>query len=298
MEGPGRPVSALVAGAACISFAPILVKVLLLQGVGPSAAGFWRCALGAVVLAALAIARGRSVALPRRAAWAAAAAGLVFFVDLAVWHRAIRDAGAGLATILGNMQVFLTALLAAWLFRERIGARFAVASVVAVLGVTLLVGVGSDLDVGPDHVRGVGYGLVTALAYACFLLCMRLAGTHAGEGRTLAIMTWMTVAAAVPLGLSALAEDGRAVPAGLSGWAAAAGLAIVAQSIGWWSISRALPRVPGAIAGLVLLLQPVLATVWGVTLLGETLTALQVVGAILTLGAIHAGSRRGTGERG
>lgn len=292
MEGRGRPLATLVVGAACISFAPILVKVLMRGGIGPTAIGFWRCALGTVVLAALARGRGASLRLPRRAAWFAAAAGLAFFADLAVWHRAIRDAGAGLATILGNMQVFLTALLSWWLFRERIGARFAAAAVAAISGVVLLVGVGSGVELSGAYLRGVGLGLLTALLYATFLLAMRASGSASGGGSTLAVMTWMSAFATVPLGLLTVVEDGPAVPVGWAAWSAVWGLAILAQSFGWWSISRALPRVPGATAGLLLLLQPVLATVWGAVLFDETLTVLQGVGAAVTLAAIYAGSRR------
>ena len=292
MERRGRPLSTLVVGATCISFAPILVKVLMRGGIGPTAIGFWRCAIGTVVLAGLAVARGSSLRLPGRAAWFAAAAGVVFFADLAVWHRAIRDAGAGLATILGNMQVFLTALLSWWLFRERIGVRFALAAVAAIAGVVLLVGVGSGVQWSGAYLRGIGLGLLTALLYATFLLAMRASGGATGGGSTLAVMTWMSAFATVPLGLSTLVEGGPAVPVGWLAWSAVFGLAVLAQSLGWWSISRALPRVPGATAGLLLLLQPVLATVWGAVLFDETLSWLQAIGAAVTLAAIYAGSRR------
>lgn len=292
MHARGRPMLALVAGAACISFAPILVRVLVDGGLGPTAAGFWRCLFGTVALAALTLARGRSLRLAGRPRFWAVVAGLTFFADLWIWHRAIRDAGAGLATILGNMQVFLTALLSVWLFRERIGGRFVAAAVAASVGVTLLVGVGSEVAFDATYLRGVLFGLLTAVAYASFLLAMRLAG-EASDGRsTLAVMTWMSGAASVPLGVAAALESDRAMPSGATAWAAALGLALIAQSLGWWAISRSLPRVPGAVAGLVLLLQPVLAAVWGFLWFDERLTALQAVGAAVTLAGVYFGSRR------
>ena len=39
-------------------------------------------------------------------------------------------------------------------------------------------------------------------------------------------------------------------------------------------------------------LQPVLATVWSAILFGETLAPLQILGALVTLAAIYAGSVR------
>ena len=57
-------------------------------------------------------------------------------------------------------------------------------------------------------------------------------------------------------------------------------------------ITGALPAVPTAQAGLILLLQPTLATVWGVLFFDERLSALQVTGAIVTLAALYHGGLR------
>ena len=219
MEGSGRPVAMLVVGAACIRFAPILVREAVDGGLGPTATGFWRCAIGAIVLVALAAWRRAPLRLPARAIAAAALAGLVFFVDLWVWHRSIRDAGAGLATILGNTQVFLTALFGVWLFREPVGARFFGAAVAAIVGVTLLVGIGSDVQWSGTYVRGVTYGLLTGVVYATFLLAMRIAGRESRGRSPLGVMVWMTASAAVPLGVAALSEPGQVIPDGSRAWA-------------------------------------------------------------------------------
>ena len=58
------------------------------------------------------------------------------------------------------------------------------------------------------------------------------------------------------------------------------------------AITASLPHVRGATAGLVLLLQPALATVWGRLFFAERLGALQLVGAGLVLTAIYLGVAR------
>ena len=50
-------------------------------------------------------------------------AGLFFAVDLVCWHHAIDDVGAGLATVLGNLQVAFVPLAAWFALGERPGAR-------------------------------------------------------------------------------------------------------------------------------------------------------------------------------
>ena len=87
-------------------------------------------------------------------------------------------------------------------------------------------------------------------------------------------------------------EQQPTLPPTLAVWALLLLLALVAQSLGWWAISKSLVHVRGSVAGLLLLLQPVLATVWSVLLFGENLEPLQVLGALVTLGAIYVGSTR------
>ncbi|NCQ33655.1 hypothetical protein GW813_00995 [bacterium] len=52
----------------------------------------------------------------------------------------------------------------------------------------------------------------------------------------------------------------------------------------------------GATAGLILLLQPVLATVWGRLAFAETLDPVQMLAAALTLGAIYLGTAGSRGK--
>ncbi|HXZ76621.1 MAG TPA: EamA family transporter, partial [Streptosporangiaceae bacterium] len=103
---PGTRGRALVAaglGAACLSASAILIK---LAGTGPATAAFYRCFLALPVLIALAIAERRRRG-PRRPAahLGAAAAGAFLAMDLVLWNHTIADVGAGVATVLGNLQV-------------------------------------------------------------------------------------------------------------------------------------------------------------------------------------------------
>ena len=54
-----RPILALTAGAVCISFAPIFVKLIEPGEMGPTAIAFWRCLFGAIVLAVIVRLSGR-----------------------------------------------------------------------------------------------------------------------------------------------------------------------------------------------------------------------------------------------
>lgn len=280
----------LALGAAVVSFAPILVKGATQAGLGPTAIAFWRCLLGASAVAIAAAVLRVPMRVSRQVMGLLGLAGLVFALDLFAWHRSIVLAGAGLSTILANTQVFGTAILSAVFFHEPLRARFVVAATAAMMGLTLLVGLGSDVVFTAQYVEGVVLGLVSGGLYSVFLVSLRAAGRKSMRVSSLVPLFWFSSYASLWLLVGVSVEGDAVVPAGWVAWALVATLAIGAQFLGWWTISHSLPRVPGAIGGLILLLQPALATIWGALIFGEHLEPLQITGVLLTLGAVYLGS--------
>ena len=287
----GRPLLLLLLGAVIISLSPVFVKAAALDGLGPTSIAFWRLALGAAPLAVLAAVRGERLRVSRRVFALALLAGAVFTADLFLWHRAIGLVGAGLATILGNTQVFNTALLAWLLLGERPARSFYPAAALGLAGVVLLVGVGSGIALEGRYLAGVVMGLGTGVAYACYLLTTRAIAQRPSRPALLVIVAWVSVLGAVCSGMVCAVEDDAFWPRSAGTWLNLAGLGVLVQAAGWWVITAALPRLRGATAGLVLLLQPVLATVWGALLFGERMQPVQLAGAGLTLAAIYLGTR-------
>ena len=126
-------------GAVAIAFSSILVR---LSHASPSTAAIFRCAYALPVLGLLAWLEDRRLG-PR--AWRdrriAVAAGVFFAVDLILWHHSIEDVGAGLATVLANIQVVLVPLVAWAVLSERPGRQVLAALPIALLGVLLISGV-------------------------------------------------------------------------------------------------------------------------------------------------------------
>src|ERR687897_827077 len=112
-----RPVPLVLAGALAISFSAILYQY---SEVSPSPGAFFRCLWALPPLWLIAWLEDRRFGLrSRRSRLIAWSAGVLFAADLVLWHHAIDHVGAGLATVLGNTQVVLVALLAWALLRER-----------------------------------------------------------------------------------------------------------------------------------------------------------------------------------
>jgi drug/metabolite transporter (DMT)-like permease len=272
-----RPVLTAMLGAACISSSAILVT---LAHVGPVTTAFYRCALALPILVPLAVLEQRKLG-PRP--WAdrrtALVAGFFLAIDLVLWNHAIADVGAGVATVLGNLQVVFVAAFAWLVLRERPERRYLVLLPVVLTGVVLVSGMLGGHQPGLHPLAGVGYGIATSAAYACFLLTLRNTG-----GRTPHVAGQLadaTIGAAIgaiilglPFGGLQLAMSWRSL-----GWLLL--LALLSQTLGWLLITSSLPRLPAAVSSLLLLLQPAAALVLAAIVLHERPTLLQVTGALL-----------------
>jgi drug/metabolite transporter (DMT)-like permease len=103
-------------------------------------------------------------------------------------------------------------------------------------------------------------------------------------------MAWVSLFTALFLGGATIFEDRGFFPPDFYSLLILILLGLIPQTIGWWSISTGLAKADVSQASLILMLQPVLATIWGIMFFGESLTLMQWLGALLTLTAIYIGS--------
>jgi drug/metabolite transporter (DMT)-like permease len=251
----------------------------------PSTAAVFRC-FYAVPLLALLDARETRAYGPRarRDRWIGAVAGVLFSADLIFWHHSIANVGAGLATVLGNLQVVLVAFAAWAVLGERPERRIVAAVPVVFMGAVMISGVLEDGGYGRDPMLGTVYGVLTTLAYAGFLLVLRQVNRDirrpAGP-----LLDATAVSAVVSAAAGALVGDVDLVPSWPShAWLAL--LALTSQVLGWLLISVSLPRLPAALTSVLLLVQPVGAVILAVLILGEDPSALQLAGVAVVLAGI------------
>ena len=287
-----RYILLLCLGAFCISFAAIFVKFLGREVMGPTAIGFWRVLFGAIILFGWAVIRKSQLWSGWPALRWLILAGFIFFLDLFFWHKSILYSGAGMATILANTQVFGTAVLSVLIFKEQPGWKFWAAAISAIGGVMLLIGIGSGFEMTTHYLKGIVFGLLTGIVYAHYLVTIKYAGRYLGEVDIVVLMAWVSLFSAISLGVAGFIEGEVILPPDGYSVAVLLMLAIVVQAFGWWAIAGSLSKIEGARSGLILLLQPVLATVWGILFFAEQLTLVQIIGALITLTAIYVGSVR------
>jgi drug/metabolite transporter (DMT)-like permease len=274
-----RPVLSVLAGAILIAFSAILFRQ---SHVSPSTGAFFRCFWALPVLALLAFREERRLGpRPLRSRLLTCGAGLFFAADLVLWHRSIDYVGAGLSTVLGNLQVVLVGPVAWLVLGERPRTRALAAIPVAFAGVVLISGVVGSSAYGSDPARGAIYGALTGVAYTGFLLMLREGARDLQRvAGPLFEATLVAALGSAAVGL-AIGELDLFPSAAATGWLILLGLS--SQVVGWLLISSSLPRLPAAITSVLLTLQPVLSVLFAALIFGESPSTIQIGGVALVL---------------
>jgi drug/metabolite transporter (DMT)-like permease len=266
----------LVAGGALsIGFAPIGLR-LGLETLGPQAIAFWRYVFGVPMTFALVILVHRR--LPVRPNKFVFMAGTFFALDIALWHWALTYTTVANSTFivsLGNLSVGLLALI---FLKEKLTSNWAIAVVIALIGAALLTQGGGVEALG--DVRGDGLAVGAAILVSFYMLCAKIARRDIGG---LDVLFWVTLTEMIVAGFVTLVSGETFIPANISGWRAPFMLAIIVQCLGQGLIIAGLGRTPAAIAGILMLIQPVAAAAVSWRLFEEPLLALQILGAGLIL---------------
>ncbi|WP_214408834.1 DMT family transporter [Sphaerisporangium fuscum] len=286
-----HPAWLLGAGALFVSASAVLID---LSHTSAGTASFYRCALALPFLAVLAIReRRRAGATPPGRLVTAVVAGALFAGDMLLWTQAIAEVGAGLSTVLVNVQVVIVPLLALAVDREPITRRFLLAIPFLLCGVVLAGGVVGGGVKGSDPLAGTVHAVLAAICYSGFLFLLRRSDDG---GRILRSYFWVTLSAAVFSLLAGWVWTGVDLT---PGWAAVGWLMLVAlsgQVLGWLLVAVSSPRLPSQSGAVLLLLTPVGAVVLGAVVLGERPTPLQLAGCVLIMLSVVAATVRRDGR--
>lgn len=282
---------AFLAGSAMLAFGPLMVR---LADVAPSASAFWRLALAVPLLWALAHLTRDPPPRPGPLWRPLVVGGLFFGADLVAWHAGIVRTTLANASLFSNLTAFFLPMwvwLAARRWPER---RVAAPLLVAALGTALLLG--RSFELGPRNVVGDLLCILAAILYTGYLLRLGAVRDRVGALGALAVAT---LAAGVLVGIAAV---GGAVPFWPQDWRPILGLALGSQVVGQGLIILAVRHLSAHVAGLGLLVQPVIGAGLGWAIYGEAIRLPEALGMALVLGALvwvkladGAGQARPTG---
>jgi len=276
------PSSRLLLGAFIISFSGVWVN---LANVSPTSSAFYRVFFGFIFLFLFSLINGEKYSNKPSYYLLAIVCGTLFVLDLLCWHNSIILIGPGLATLLGNFQVFILAGVGIILLKERYSYALLFSIPLAIIGLFLIVGDWSNMSSG--HKTGIFLGLATALFYAAYILTLKKLASSSQA--SFSPMMIVSLVSSIVLAFYMLIEGESFAILDIGSGLSLVSLGFFSQFFGWYLIATSLPQLNTAFTGLILLLQPSLAFIWDVLFFGRPTSLNNWIGVILALIAIYLG---------
>jgi len=215
-------------------------------------------------------------------AWRCLALGACMAAFQATYFTAVTRAGIAVTALVAICSApIMIAALAAVLLGERATPRLALALGLGVAGTALLVATPVAGTTAPRPLSGVVLALGAGFAYALYVVLAKAALARAAPLPLAAL----TFAVAAVLMAPALATPGAGRQLVL-GWPGLLYLGAVTTAGAYVLYMAGLRYVTAATAGVASLLEPLTATLLGVTVFGEKLGVAGWAGAVLLLGAL------------
>ena len=167
-----------------------------------------------------------------------------------------------------------------FLFKEKLTRRQLLCFVMSTLGIVLITGIG-DLTQGSRHLLGVAFGLGAAVLYASVVLVNKFIRDVDGIHRTflqfMAAIVILIPYVAMTSGVTLGAMNAQ-------GWVCLLIVGLIHTGVTYCMYFTALRDVPGQKAAILSYIDPLVAVLISVLVLGEALTPAQAVGGALILG--------------
>ena len=166
------------------------------------------------------------------------------------------------------------------LFKEKLTGKQIICFVMSTIGLVLITGIGGNEPNGTHHI-GILYGLGAACLYASVVLLNKFIKNVAGIHRTflqfLAVILVLIPYVALTGGVSLNTMSP-------TGWVCLLVVGLVHTGITYCLYFSSLRDLPGQKAAILSYIDPLVAVLISVTVLGETMTPVQVLGGGLILG--------------
>jgi drug/metabolite transporter (DMT)-like permease len=207
--------------------------------------------------------------------------GFIFSGNLALYHWSMTLTTLANSNLLANLAPIFVVLGANIFLRQRFSRGFLAGMFCAMTGAFILIG--HRFDFGSNYMKGNLLGLLTAVFYGSYLLAVSLVRSNY---RTMTVMAWSSVGTLIVLLPITLLRGESLVPNTLHGVLMLVALAVVSHVGGQGLIAHALAKLPAALSSITLLIQPVIAIVFGAYLFHEYLSLTELAGAIVILTGI------------
>lgn len=207
------------------------------------------------------------------------ASGMAMGINWILLFQAYKYTTVSLATLSYYFAPVIVTLVCPILFRERLTIKQIICFIMSTLGLILIIGIG---DVGSgDNLLGIMFGLGAAVFYATVILLNKFIKNVEGMPRT-----FLQFIAAIIILLPYVFSTSGITLCNLDniGWINLLIVGLFHTGITYCMYFSSLKELPGQKAAILSYIDPLVAVLISVVILGEAMTLWQVIGGMLILG--------------
>lgn len=206
--------------------------------------------------------------------------GMAMGINWILLFEAYKYTTVSVATLSYYFAPVIVTLVCPILFKEKMTPKQIICFVMSTLGIVMITGVG-DTSTSGTHIIGIIFGLGAAIFYACVILINKFIKGVEGLHRTflqfVAAIIILVPYVAATSGVNLRLLNGI-------GWGALLVVGVVHTGITYCLYFSSLKELPGQKVAILSYIDPLVAIIISVTLLGESMTVMQAIGGALILG--------------
>ncbi|RPD93296.1 DMT family transporter [Aureibaculum marinum] len=270
-----KPRLALAVGIICISIFPVLVKLSMVSGI---ISAFYRMAFSSLLIIPYVLIF-KSFKFPTlKVTLLSVLCGVIFASDVTVWNIAIINSTATQASLLTNLSPIWVGIGAFFFLKDKPKRNFWIGTIIAILGMILLVGV--DVFKNLDFDIAFAFGVLSGVLYAFYMLISK---NILNQINVWGFMSISLTSATFFLGILSYFSNESFTGFSGTSWIILVTMAVVCQLTAWLLISYATQNMRATRVSVSLLGQAILASILAWLFLNEEITLQMIFGGIILL---------------
>lgn len=273
-----KPRIALLIGILCISIFPVIVRMNLTSGL---ISAFYRMAIATAIILPFALYKKKLNLENIKMLLPMMACGILFASDIAVWNISIQNSTATQATLLTNLSPIWVGVFSLIFLKFRPRKSFWLGTLIALIGMTVFVGVDTILNLQLDFAFFLG--ILSGVLYALYILVSK---SVLEKLEVITFITYSMIFSTIFLFIINVAFGEQFFGFSNKAWISLFVQGIVCQLIAWLLISYSTQKMRATRVSLSLLSQAIFATILAAIFVNENITSVQMIGSVIILAGI------------
>ena len=273
-----KPRIALFIGILCISIFPVIVRMNLTSGL---ISAFYRMAIATAIILPFALYKKKLKLENIKMLLPMMVCGILFASDIAVWNISIQNSTATQATLLTNLSPIWVGVFSLIFLKFRPRKSFWLGTLIALIGMTVFVGVDTILNLQLDFAFFLG--ILSGVLYAIYILVSK---SVLEKLEVITFITYSMIFSTIFLFIINVAFGEQFFGFSNTAWISLFVQGIVCQLIAWLLISYSIQNMRATRVSLSLLSQAIFATILAAIFVNEKITNVQMIGSVIILAGI------------